>query len=183
MEASPRFYAVAWTFYLVLAIAGLLWIGVRGDLSPALFASAERWPAELGAGLAVAGVLVGLWRVARRWWAAARRLERRFAELVGSIAGDEVFALAVMSGVAEEIFFRGAVQGSIGWLWATLLFTALHTGPGREFRLWTLFAAVAGLLFAGLFAWSGTLLAPIVAHAAVNGVNLRLLLRSPPGAA
>ena len=48
----------------------------------------------------------------------------------------------------------------------------LHSGPGRAFRLWTLFAAVAGLLFAGLMQWRGNLLAPMAGHFVVNAVNL-----------
>jgi membrane protease YdiL (CAAX protease family) len=100
-------------------------------------------------------------------------VERHIAGLLGDVAGDEIFALAVISGIAEEIFFRGAVQGSWGWLVATALFALLHTGPSRAFRLWTLFALVAGVLFAVLTLATGNLLAAIVAHAGVNGVNLR----------
>lgn len=86
-------------------------------------------------------------------------------------------ALALLSGFAEELFFRGAVQGSLG-LWAgTAIFALVHTGPHRSFRLWTAFAAAAGLLFGVLFAWRGSLLAPIAAHVAVNAVNLRELSR------
>ncbi len=33
----------------------------------------------------------------------------------------------------------------------------------------------AGLLLGGLFEWSGNLVAPVVAHAGINAVNLRLL--------
>ncbi|MEJ2153667.1 MAG: CPBP family glutamic-type intramembrane protease, partial [Gemmatimonadota bacterium] len=69
----------------------------------------------------------------------------------------------------------GAVQGAFGWVVATVLFTVLHTGPGSSFRIWTLFAALAGLAFAGLVVWRQTLLAAIVAHVVVNAVNLHHL--------
>jgi uncharacterized protein len=85
--------------------------------------------------------------------------------------------LALLSGFAEELFFRGAVQGSLGLWLGTAIFALVHTGPHRSFRLWTAFAAVAGLLFGGLFAWRGSLLAPIAAHVLVNAVNLRELSR------
>lgn len=110
-----------------------------------------------------------------RSFAAGRQLERRIGELVGPLAGEEALALAFLSGVAEELFFRGAVQGSWGWTWATVLFAVLHTGPGMSFRLWTAFAVVAGGLFGGLMLWRGNLLAPIVAHFLVNAVNLSRL--------
>jgi membrane protease YdiL (CAAX protease family) len=64
-----------------------------------------------------------------------------------------------------------------------VLFALLHTGPGRHFRLWTVFAVLAGALFGGLMLWRGNLLAPVVGHVLVNGVNLRRLAsgRLPPG--
>jgi membrane protease YdiL (CAAX protease family) len=125
-------------------------------------------------------VLVGVWALIRRFVPTARRLEADLARMLGPLATAEVVALALLSGLAEEIFFRGAVQGALGWPLATLLFTLLHTGPGRSYRIWTLFAAIAGLLLAGLVVWRHTLLPAIVAHALVNGVNLRHLATVEP---
>ncbi len=100
--------------------------------------------------------------------------------MLGPLEGAEIVALALLSGLAEEIFFRGAMQAALGWPIATLAFALLHTGPGRAYRAWTLYAALAGLVLAGLVVWRGTLLGAIVAHAVVNGVNLKLLSRSLP---
>ena len=97
--------------------------------------------------------------------------------MLGGIGTPEVIALALLSGFAEELFFRGAVQAAWGWPVATLLFALLHVGPGAAFRSWTLFAALAGLVFAGLMEWRGSLLAPVLAHALVNAVNLGRLAR------
>ena len=91
----------------------------------------------------------------------------------------EIVALALLSGFAEELFFRGAVQGAWGWLPATVLFTLLHTGPGSTYKAWTAFAGVAGLALAGLMLWRGNLLAPILAHVVVNAVNLNQLAGEP----
>ena len=179
-KSRPRLYSLAWAFYLVLALAGVAWVGWRGDLSWRLFIDPARWWRDLAAGVGAALVLIGLWALARRRLASARRVEAYVATAMGDVAPDEVFALAVISGIAEEIFFRGGVQGSWGWLWASALFAALHTGPGRAFRVWTLFALVGGALFGALTLWSGNLLAAIVAHGVVNGWNLRYLsLRAP----
>ena len=65
------------------------------------------------------------------------------------------------------------LPGVYGWLLATLLFALLHSGPGPAFRLWTLFAAVAGALFGAIMLWRGNLLGPVVAHFVVNAVNLK----------
>ena len=89
----------------------------------------------------------------------------------------EALALAWISALAEELFFRGALQGAIGLLAAAVLFALLHFGPGRAFRVWGLFALVAGLGLGALVAERETLGAAIVAHALVNGVNLARLAR------
>jgi membrane protease YdiL (CAAX protease family) len=65
----------------------------------------------------------------------------------------------------------------VGWLAASLLFGCAHLVPRREMLPWTGFAVLAGLLFAGLFIWTGNLVAPICAHVLVNAVNLPALTR------
>ena len=84
----------------------------------------------------------------------------------------ECWLLALLSGVAEEAFFRGALQPQVGLLAASLLFGAAHFVPRRELLLWTVFSIAAGLLLGWLFDATGNLVAPIVAHAGINGVNL-----------
>jgi len=168
-----QLYRLAWVFYLVLAVAGAVWIGWReGRIRLELFVDPAGWRIDAGLGLGGAGLLLGLWELARRALPPARALERRLASLVVGATASELAALALLSGFAEELFFRGAVQGQWGWLVATLLFALLHTGPGPAFRTWTLFAATAGALFGALAAWRGNLLAPVLAHMLVNGVNL-----------
>lgn len=179
-----RFYRLAWGFYLALALAGVLWVGLRqGQVPLALFVdlrppwSWQGWPVDLGAGAAAGLLLVGLWRLGRRRFATARQLEEQLGNLLGPVGPGDAAALAFLSSFAEELFFRGAVQGSFGWLPAALLFALLHTGPGRALRLWSLFAAAAGLLFGALMLWRGNLLAPVAAHFVVNWINLQALSR------
>jgi uncharacterized protein len=183
--AGPVFpgglYQAAWLFYLALALAGALWIGLRRGVIPLrLFVDPRAWwiDTALGAGAGLA--LLGFWQALLARLAAARRLEGHLAELLGGLSVPQAVALAAISGFAEELFFRGAVQGAVGWLAASLLFALLHSGPGREFRLWTLFAASAGLLFGALMLWRGNLLAPVVAHFLVNAVNLGRMRGTPP---
>ena len=63
----------------------------------------------------------------------------------------------------------------MGWLAASLVFGLAHFAPRRTLWPWTGFALAAGFGLAALFEWTGNLAAPVVAHAAVNGVNLWLL--------
>ena len=87
-------------------------------------------------------------------------------------------SLALISAVAEELFFRGALQGAIGFLPAAVLFALMHAGPGKGFRIWTLFALAGGLALGALVALRGPLGGAIVAHLMVNGSQPRA-----PGAA
>ncbi len=174
-------YRIAWWFYLLLAIAGAVWVGARqGTIPLALFVDRRGWPLDLLLGLAAAALLVGVWRGGRRFLPAARELETTLAGLLGDLDRGDVVALALLSGFAEELFFRGAVQGAWGWGPATLLFALLHSGPGKAFRLWALFAVAAGLVFAGLTLWRGNLLPAILGHVAVNAVNLYDMARRRP---
>lgn len=173
-----QLYRVAWAFYMVLGLGGVLWIGWREKVIPLdLFIDPAGWWLDLGLGLGAGGLLILVWNLGTRGLALARDLEGRLGRLLGTLSLAEVVSLAIFSGFAEELFFRGAVQGSWGWFWASALFALLHTGPAPAFRLWTLFAAVAGGLFGGLMLWRGNLLAPMVAHFAVNAVNLYRVTR------
>lgn len=163
----------AWIFYLLLAVGGLVWLGwQRGQLALALFVDPGAWWIDLGLGLALGALLLGLWELARRRLPAAAELERRLSQMLGPLGADEALALAFLSAVAEETFFRGALQGAVGWLLAALAFALLHLGPGPALRLWGGFAAVAGALFGALVLARESLLGAYVAHFTVNAVNL-----------
>jgi uncharacterized protein len=175
-EEDPRgcsLYLVAWGFYLVVAIAAVVWVGLReGTIPTGLFLNRESWVLDLAYGLAAGFFLAAVWEGARRSLAAARELEATLALLLASLKREEALALALLSGFAEELFFRGAMQGSFGVLVTTLLFAFLHRGPGSGFRIWPVFALLAGALFGGLMFWRGNLLGPVVAHVLVNAIGL-----------
>ncbi len=186
--SGSRLYRVAWAIYLVLAVAGAVWMGLsdkgphgRGGLRFERFVDPSTWVRDLAWGVGVGVGLLLLWEAGRRWLPRARELERAIADLLHGLEPSDALGLAVLSGFAEELFFRGAVQGQWGLWVATILFALLHTGPGKPFQLWTVFAAVAGISFGLLVVHLGTLLAPMVAHMLVNGVNLYRLVTRPPG--
>ena len=171
-----RLYRFAWGLYLFLALAGVIWIGFqRGIIPLSLFLDTRRWWLDLGLGLGAGLLLLGLWSAAERIFPLARELEARLAQAMGTLSAAEAVALALLSGFAEELFFRGALQGTLGWVAATILFGLLHSGPGKAFRLWTLFALLAGGVLGLLMEWRGNLLGPVAGHFLVNAVNLRRL--------
>jgi membrane protease YdiL (CAAX protease family) len=173
---GAAFYTVAWVFYMLLAVGGVIWLGLRrGQISWRLFVRPAGLPVDVGLGLAAAGVLLGVWFIAHRYWPSARRLEVDLRAILGPLTTEQAVALGLFSGIAEEVFFRGAMLAAWGWVPATLVFALLHAG-GRGFSAaWILFAAIAGLLFAGLVIWRETLLAAVIGHALVNAVQLRRL--------
>ena len=102
-------------------------------------------------------------------------LARALGRLLGRLSLAQCVLLAAVSGVAEEAFFRGVLQPRIGLLAAALVFGLAHFVPRRELAPWALFAFAAGLLLGILFESTGNLVAPVVAHASINAVNLWLL--------
>ncbi len=183
LETPPpgQVYRLAWVLYLVLAVGGAVWVGLRrGSIPLELFIDLGAWWVDLGLGVASGLALIGLWEGARQVFPLARELESSIARILSSVDVSEAIALAILSGFAEELFFRGAVQGAFethGWLWAAILFAVLHTGSGKAFRLWTVFAFIAGVVLGLLMHWRGNLLAPVVGHMVVNGVNLTRIAR------
>ena len=167
----------------MLALGGLLWIGVqRGGIPAALFVPrAADWWIDPLAGVGAAAVLLFTWWVARLI-PLARELEATLRERLGPLTLGEAYGLALLSGIAEEVFFRGAMQPAWGFLPATVIFAALHSGRGRAMALWTSSALAAGAVLGALVLWRGTLFAPIVCHVLVNAVQLRRLLVDKPAA-
>jgi hypothetical protein len=173
---------MAGLFYGVLAVVALAWrSGWMGE--PIFFASAagsERgvhWLADAGLGLFTAFLLVFLSRELVARTRSGEALARAMGRVLGALPVLHTTLLALMSGVAEELLFRGALQPQLGLVAASLLFGLAHFVPRREFLLWTAFAVVAGALFGALFIGTGNLLAPMVAHVTVNAVNLPHLAR------
>jgi hypothetical protein len=171
----------------VLAVAGVVGLGVqRGALGLEVWLDPHGGWLDLGLGAALGALLLGGWALSTRLAAGARRVEAELAVLVSELTVGEALSLALISALAEEIAFRGALQTWLGWLPATLLFGLAHLGPGRHFRWWTFWALGAGALLALLVAARGTLGGAIVAHLMVNAVQLTRLRRrrrAPAGAA
>ncbi|BDG16049.1 CPBP family intramembrane glutamic endopeptidase [Thermus brockianus] len=91
--------------------------------------------------------------------------------------------LAFLSGVAEELFFRGLLQnllvawlGPVGLPLQALLFALLHPAPKRAFA-YPLYTGMAGLLFGLSYLLTGSLLPGILAHILHNARGFYQLWR------
>jgi uncharacterized protein len=152
-------------FYGVLLGAAVLWRSVLlGE--PLLFASEEAARAglhplrDLALGAACGLAASAASGLAERRTAWGRRLAAELAGLVGPVSRAEAAALALASGVAEEAFFRGALQPSVGLVAASALFALVHVPASRGLRPWPVLALAAGLGLGLLFEATGSLVAP-----------------------
>jgi len=171
-----RLYRAAWLFYLVLALGGIVGLAAEGrPIGLRLLVDPTSWWIDLGAGAGTGVVLLGGWLLARWRLAPARELEAIMLRLLGRVSREEVVALALISAIAEEVAFRGALQQAIGWLGAAALFALLHAGPRKPFLLWSAFALVGGVAFGWIVELRQALLGPIVGHLVVNLVQLHRL--------
>lgn len=172
-------YRAAWFFYLALAVAGVVWIGVReGRIELGLFFDPIGWWLDLALGLGSGLLLLGLWWLGRRFLASVVELEGQIREALQSITPGEAVSLALVSGFAEELFFRGAMQASWGWTWAVVVFAFLHAHPRSFFGIWMIYALIAGTIFAQLTLLRGNVAAAVVAHVFVNTLQLHRLARA-----
>lgn len=79
----------------------------------------------------------------------------------------DILLIAASTGFCEEIFFRGILQSEMGVLSASILFGMIHCASLSmlPYAVWT---SVAGIFLGYLYIWTGSLWAPILAHAVNN---------------
>lgn len=158
-------------FYGFLGLAGAVWLFNTNVKIASLFALKNPISEVLlgvGAGVLIAGACGGLAAI----WKPARELEKEFGWILGEQRKFEIVILAVLSAVAEEFFFRGAMIQAVGPWVAIAVFSALHWPVNRAFLLWPFLALAVGILLTWERQVTQGLVAPILTHAVVNGINL-----------
>jgi len=180
--ANPAgFVRAALIFYGVMGCGALFWrMSSPGEsiFHPATNVEpAFGVVAAIGLGALVGLLAVGLSEVLTRFTELGESLADVLGEGLAGIGRADALLLALASGIAEEMFFRGALQPAVGIFWASIVFGACHFLPRRELALWSVYAVGMGFAFGGLYEWTGQLLAPIAAHVVVNGINLPRLAR------
>ena len=165
-------------FYITMGIAGVIWLWLSGSDMAVLYVNTHEWIRDVGLGIGIGLVTVALWRLAELNFSAARRLSARLASVIPSLHLVDVVLLATSSALGEEILFRGAMQSAWGPEIATVIFGILHGMFDRRFILWMLFATLAGAVFSIMTVFSGNIVPAALAHALINGINLRRLVRN-----
>ncbi len=127
----------------------------------------------LTAAVLAGGLLGGAWLLEKllpSFRVASKLLERALARLPISLP--LAFALAALTSVSEELFFRGALLSLLGvsslGVWGqALVFGLMHPAPlkGWSYMVYTF---AAGLAFGYVTLLTGSLWAAIIAHFIVN---------------
>ncbi len=110
--------------------------------------------------------------------------------LVGNLDARSAGILALLSGIAEEAFFRGALWAELAY-WGTdvtalvissTVFAAAHFGANiREYPRVTALYVFYGLVLGVLYMATGSLLVMMLSHAAYNFVAFAILTRGFSG--
>ena len=159
-------------------LAGKVGLDLAGALDPSLESIA------LGVGAAFAfylGVLASRRLLPGVWRDLDVLVRKIYGESGLPLAWPAILALSAAAGIGEELLFRGALQGWLAQDWPLALaiavpsigFAILHPYS----RAYVAYAFVIGCLLGLLFAWSGSLLAAVIAHGLYDVLALARLRR------
>ena len=157
---------ISWVRYLVEAVIGLLVLSIVLPVGIVLWKKLARRPRKYGSESALKSLDYFL---PRTW------LERRWFAL-----------LCVTAGICEETLFRGfllyylhfspwGLSLTVALMISAAIFGLQHLYQGLA---GTIQSGIVGLLFGLLFLLSGTLLAPMIVHAALD-LRMLVILRPP----
>jgi len=82
-----------------------------------------------------------------------------------------IVGIALISGAAEEVFFRGVLQAQFGIWVASIVFGLAHVWK-KTAIYYGIYAALMGLVFGNMYSLSGNLWVPILAHIVNNFVAI-----------
>ncbi len=150
---------------LLTGLLGAAWLILRPpDFGP----RADPLTLALTAGALVFALLAGAWVLERTlpsFRYASGLLERALVRL--RLSALEAVLLATLTAVAEELFFRAALQSLLGVWGQALVFGLLHPMPRRGWS-YTLYTALSGVAFGYAVVLTGSLWPGVIAHFLIN---------------
>jgi membrane protease YdiL (CAAX protease family) len=175
VKSSPvsrtAFLRLEWILSLALVVVSLGWAALRDlPLASLLAPTPGRVLAGVAAGAALWTTIPLLLRspgMHRVWHAVLR-------PFAATLSTRDVVAIAALSGLTEELFFRGVLLPETGLVVSSLCFGALHALTATYFA----WATAVGAAMSALTLAADSLVVPIVAHATYNLGALLLLRRS-----
>jgi len=169
-------------FYGLMGGIGLLLIAWRPEhrhlFQPGAMPGSD-WPVWACVTAALVFSVNLLTRLGLRYSPSLRRIAADVLEGFRGLNTTRLLTLAVLSGICEELFFRGWLLNEVDLVASSLIFGAVHIPPARHWIAWPLFATVLGFALGAMCIESGTLVFAILAHTGINGANLALLANGP----
>jgi hypothetical protein len=178
---------VAGGYLLLGSLATALALALREEFP---WAYPDPWLGSLGPGLrhltstvlglmlAIALIALTRFVVARFGW--AQRLHSELRPVAKDLSLGHILILAGLSSLGEELLFRGLLTPTVGVIGSAALFGLAHQIKGPSRWVWTGWATTAGLGLGAIFAVTGSLVGPLIAHAVSNAVNLIFLRDHDP---
>jgi len=179
-------YRVVGGYALLATLATALALALR-DGAPWVYP--DPWfpqpPAVALASSAVLGVVaavavIALTRVAVRRFTWAQRLHGELRPAARDLGVGQILLVAGLSSLGEELLFRGLLVPVLGVALSAALFGLVHQMRGPSRWVWAAWAMVVGLMLGAIFAMTGSLVGPLLAHALVNAANLTYLRDHDP---
>jgi membrane protease YdiL (CAAX protease family) len=173
-EDTRSLLKLATIFY---AVVGLLAWGWAAWFDHPLYG--ERPPTALGLGYGVAAglVVVALCHVAYLASQAVRQASELIGRFFGPVTTLQAVWLALISGLFEELAFRGALWPQLGLVGTALFFGLCHTIPMRALAGYPIFAFFAGLILGHLRDATGSVWPSVACHVTINALNIAWLGR------
>ena len=168
---------------VVGAVASVLMHGPNPFLHPSPMMELSpgvREATSTAVGLGFGAVMVLLSRIASRYALWARRLHQDLRPVALLLSPSMIVVVALLSGLSEELLFRSFLVPWVGVVPQAIVFGLLHQVSGPSRWVWMVWAAGVGLVFGLMYEVFGTLSGPVVAHALINGLNLRFMRSTDP---
>jgi uncharacterized protein len=169
--SRTAFLRLEWLLSLGLAGLSIGWAAFRGLPLPDRLTPT---PATLALGVVSGAALWGTIPLLLRSAAMRRVWDEVLQPFSRTLATRDLVAIALLSGISEELFFRGVLLPELGLVLSSLGFGALHALCAVYFG----WATLVGAGFGALALATDSLVAPITAHAVYNFGALVLVRRA-----
>jgi hypothetical protein len=184
LEPGRPALAVAGAYGVVGATAAAVTIALgRNPLACDGWLGSRGWAAvllSLGLGMVLGATTVAATPPMVRRWRWARALHLALRPAAHGAGNAALLLVAVAGATGEELLFRGLLVPVVGVVASSVAFGLMHQIGGRARWGWMAWATVMGLLFGEIYAMTGSLVGPLVAHGAINYSNLRFLRDNDP---
>ncbi len=189
-EGPSGFYSPASVFIMVVAVEAVLlftatiWMVVAAlPISNWFNFSRAAFTAGLAAGLTITIFDFFLLYLSNRLYKSVFVLRsmrdlvyQEMCPLFSRLSTFQIVFLALSSGIAEEIFFRGVMEEKLGLFTANFCFALAHF-PRFYYFPYAIWAGAIGFLMSYLKLKTGSLYAPIICHTVINLFSLTIITR------